>query len=1088
LADIKIILVEDENIDAMDIQETLESLNYEVPYVASTGIDAIKHIVKIMPDLILIDIVLKGEMDGIELAYKIKDLDIPFIFLTAHSEEDTIKRAMRTDPYGYLIKPFDKNKLKFSIDHAIYKKQMELETAKQVSITRAINKVLQEALISKSPYDVARICLEVAQELTGSKFGFMGEVNSAGRFDTFAISDPGWAECIMPKTRAVKQIVDMKIRGYGHRAIRTEKPVIVNDPRSDPERLGEPEGHPKITSFMGIPLKQGDKTVGMIALANKKSGYNQDDSYAIETLSVAFMEALNSKKTEITLKKSEERFRAVAESAVDAIVTTNVDGIIRYFNYSLEEIFGYSSEELTGKPLTTLMPERLRKNYTQELEKFKETGEHRLIGKTVSTTGLKKDGTEFPFEMSLSSWKSGEKTYFTAIIRDITEKREGEEKLRWSQDRLKMAMEIANLVYWEYDPEKDLFTFDDQFYALYGTSAEEEGGNLMSSNEYASRFVPPEEQEVVGVEVAKAIKSTDPDYSSTIGHSIIRADGEKRYIIVRIRARLDENGNKIGTKGVNQDVTELRMAEEALAESHRRMADIIDFLPDATFVIDTEGRVIAWNKAIEEMTGVATEEMLGKGNYEYAIPFYGKRRPILIDLVKESDYDLKNLYRIPKRKGEVLTIETDLMLKEEEVTVWAKAVPLYDPKGNWVGSIEVIRDITEIRESQNQIHRELEINQSLANIFAPLVSPESTIKDVGQVIIAEAQKLTGSTYGFSAALEATSLEVIEGTIAIKVPEGYVGDMDVKFPINSEGEFSGLLVNSLKTKKAFFDNSPQENSDFSYVPNGYPELRNILVVPVVLAEDLVGVMALINSPDDYTGDDLDAIERLAVFYALAIQNKKADEEIKQSLHDKKVLLREIHHRVKNNMQIISSLLNLQLNYVKEEKAVNVLKESQGRIKSMAMVHEKLYQSPSLTKIDLKDYVEALVSNIFFTYGISANHIKSEVNVENIEIGIDTAIPCGLIINELVTNSVKHAFPDNNGRVKVKITSHHDDIELLISDDGIGLPENLDYEKTESLGLKLVKSLVDQIDGHMTLHTNDGTSIKIIFQEIKYKKRI
>lgn len=1088
MADIQIILVEDESIDAMDIKETLESFDYEVPYVASTGIDAIKHILEIMPDLILIDIVLKGEMDGIELAYKIKELGIPFIFLTAHSEEDTIKSAMTTDPYGYLIKPFDKNKLKFSIDHAIYKKKMELETSKQISITQAINKVLEEALISKSPYDVARICLEVAQELTRSKFGFMGEVNSAGRFDTFAISDPGWAECVMPKTRAVKQIVDMKLRGYGHRAIRTEKPVIVNDPGSDPERLGEPEGHPKITSFMGIPLKQGDKTVGMIALANKKSDYNQDDLHAIETLSVAFMEALKSKETEITLKKSEERFRAVAESAVDAMVTTNIDGIIRYFNQSLEKIFGYSQEELTGKPLTILMPERFRINYTQELERFKVSGEHRLIGRTVSTTGLKKDGTEFPFEMSLSSWKSGEKTFFTSIIRDITEKKEAEEKLRWSEDRLKMAMEIANLVYWEYDPDKDLFTFDDQFYALYGTSAEEEGGNLMSSTEYGSRFVPPEEQELIGVEVAKAIETTDPNFSSTVGHSIIRADGKKRYIIVRIRARLDENGKKIGTKGVNQDVTELRIIEEALAESHRRMADIIDFLPDATFVIDTEGKVIAWNKAIEEMTGVASEEMLGKGNYEYAIPFYGKRRPLLVNLVKESDYDLEKLYRIPERKGEVLTIETDLVLKGEEITVWAKAVPLYDPKGNWVGSIEAIRDITEMRESQNQIHRELEINQSLANIFAPLVSPESTIEDVGLVIIDEAQKLTGSTYGFSAALDSTSLQVIEETVAIRVPEGYVGDMNVKYPINSEGEFYGLLFNSLKTKKAFFDNSPQKNPDFSYVANGYPELRNILVVPVVLEEDVVGVIALTNNSDDFTGDDLDAVERLAVFYALAIQNKKADEEIKQSLHDKKVLLREIHHRVKNNMQIISSLLNLQLNYVKEEKAVNVLKESQGRIKSMAMVHEKLYQSPSLTKIDLKDYVGALVSNIFFTYGINTTNIKSEVNVENIQIGIDTAIPCGLIINELVTNSVKHAFPDNNGRVQVKITSDHDDIQLIISDDGIGLPENMDYEKTESLGLKLVKSLVDQIDGNMTLDNKDGTTIKIIFQEIKYKKRI
>ena len=147
MADIKIILVEDENIDAMDIKETLESFNCEVPYVASTGIDAIKHILEIMPDLILIDIVLNGDMDGIELAYKIKELGIPFIYLTAHAEEDLVKKAMKTDPYGYIIKPFDKNKLRFSIEHAIYKKEMELETYKQISITRAINKILKNRFL-----------------------------------------------------------------------------------------------------------------------------------------------------------------------------------------------------------------------------------------------------------------------------------------------------------------------------------------------------------------------------------------------------------------------------------------------------------------------------------------------------------------------------------------------------------------------------------------------------------------------------------------------------------------------------------------------------------------------------------------------------------------------------------------------------------------------------------------------------------------------------------------------------------------------------------------------------------------------------
>ena len=118
--------------------------------------------------------------------------------------------------------------------------------------------------------------------------------------------------------------------------------------------------------------------------------------------------------------------------------------------------------------------------------------------------------------------------------------------------------------------------------------------------------------------------------------------------------------------------------------------------------------------------------------------------------------------------------------------------------------------------------------------------------------------------------------------------------------------------------------PHENPNFGYVPDGYPELENILIVPVLLAEKLVGIITLTNASDNYTKDDLDAIERLANFYALAIQNKETDKRIKDSLHEKKVLLREIHHRVKNNMQIISSLLNLQLNYVTEEKSANLLK--------------------------------------------------------------------------------------------------------------------------------------------------------------------
>lgn len=1087
MADTKIIIVEDENIDAMDIKETLESLNYEIPYVASNGIDAIKQILKIMPDLILIDIVLQGEMNGIELAYKIKDLGIPFIFLTGHSDEDIIKKAMKTDPYGYLIKPIDSSKLNFSIQHAIYKKEMELKTFKQISITRAINKVLQESFKSKSTYQVAQTCLEVAQDFTGSKIGFLGRVNRSGSFDIYAISDMGWADCVMPRSSALEQVMGMKLRGYWSKPIRTEKPVIVNDPESDPERLGAPEGHSEIRSFMGVPLKRGDETVGMIALANKNTGYNEDDQHAIETLSTAFMEALTRKKTELQLIKSEERFRSVTESAADGIVTSNADGEIKYCNPSLEKIFGYSPGELSGKHLTILMPERFRKNYAQASEKFKKSGKHELLGTTINSIGLRKDGTEFPIELALASWESGGKTYFTAIARDITEKEQAKEKVRVSQERLKMAVEIADIVYWEYDHKNDLIDFDEEFFTQFGTSAEGNGRKIIPSSELSGSFLSPEEHERVGIEINKAVESTDPNFSTFIPHTIERADGEKRNINMQIRAKLDDHGNKIGIRGINQDVTELKKVEEALAKSHRRMAHIIDFLPDATFGIDNKGRVIFWNNAIQEMTGVDSEEMIGKDLYETALPFYGFRRPVLVGLLKESDKTLNELYKDMERVGEVLTAKVDLIVNGEEKAFHIKAVPLYDPNGNFEGGIQIVLDVTEIKQYQQRIIRELEINQSLNKIYAPLVSPQSSIKDVGQVIIEEAKTLTESSFGLVAVFDSTNRKLIEESLAIILPEDYQGDFDL--PLHVE-EYDSMLINAIISKKSFINNSPIENIDFGKALKTLktPKLKNVLVVPVVLGEELVGVIALSNSPNEYTEDDLDVVERLAVFYSLAIQNKNAEEEIQQSLNDKNILLREIHHRVKNNMQIISSLMNLQMNHVKDENSINVLKDSKGRIKSMAMVYEKLYQSPDLTEIDLEDYVETLVNNILFSYLTSTDNITSHIEVENIQIGLDTAIPCGLIINELVTNSVKHAFPDRNGSIKVKITSHGEDIHLLISDDGIGLPENMDLEKLESLGFNLVKNLVEQIDGKMTVESNEGTSVKIIFKELKYKERI
>jgi PAS domain S-box-containing protein len=220
-----------------------------------------------------------------------------------------------------------------------------------------------------------------------------------------------------------------------------------------------------------------------------------------------------------------------------------------------------------------------------------------------------------------------------------------------------------------------------------------------------------------------------------------------------------------------------------------------------------------------------------------------------------------------------------------------------------------------------------------------------------------------------------------------------------------------------------------------------------------------------------------------------KRKRSEIRLKNTLDERELLIKEIHHRVKNNMQIISSLLNLQKAYLEGEEAINVLQESQNRVSSMAMIHEMLYQSENLTHINFTDYIQRLVSELISSYPIKDN-ITPIIETDDINLNIETAAPFGLIINELVSNSIKYAFPhDKTGKISINLKYYDDKYKLTISDNGVGFPENLDFRNIEStLGLKLVNSLVKQLDGSIDLDTSQGTKFTIKFKELKYKKRI
>jgi len=211
-----------------------------------------------------------------------------------------------------------------------------------------------------------------------------------------------------------------------------------------------------------------------------------------------------------------------------------------------------------------------------------------------------------------------------------------------------------------------------------------------------------------------------------------------------------------------------------------------------------------------------------------------------------------------------------------------------------------------------------------------------------------------------------------------------------------------------------------------------------------------------------------------------ERKRRDQELKASLREKEVLLKEIHHRVKNNLQIISSLISLQASRVKDEESRVLFDESRSRIRALALVHERLYWSESLASIDFKEYLKGVIQDLLHAGG--NEHITIDLDADSVSLDIDQAIPCGLIVNELCTNALKHAFPDKTrGRIAVSLRECDDGSVLLaVRDDGIGLPADLDVFRETSMGMTLVTSLVDQIGGSLAVDRNGGTAFALTFR--------
>ena len=385
-----------------------------------------------------------------------------------------------------------------------------------------------------------------------------------------------------------------------------------------------------------------------------------------------------------------------------------------------------------------------------------------------------------------------------------------------------------------------------------------------------------------------------------------------------------------------------------------------------------------------------------------------------------------------------------------------------------------IRDISESKRVDETLQRNADRVQALLNLNQ---MTDATLQQVIGYALEEIVRLTQSKIGYIVFLnDDETILTMHSWFKQAMEECAISDN----PLHHTVKDTGLWGEAVRQRKAVITNdyaasNPRKKED----PAGHVTVLRHMSVPVFAGQHIVLVAGVGNKEVKYDDNDVQELTLLMDGMWRLIERKQAEEQIVRSLQEKEVLLKEIHHRVKNNMQVICSLLSLQANGITDETVRARFEESRNQVYTMALIHESLYSSSDLAHIDFKAYLESLIGGIVDTY--NRNDVIFSVDMESIALDVTVGIPCGLIVNELVSNSLKYAFPEGkNGTIRVGIYRNSaGNYALFVEDNGIGLPNEVDFFNTQSLGLQLVNALTKQIHGTIELSQTEGTRVIIAF---------
>lgn len=610
-------------------------------------------------------------------------------------------------------------------------------------------------------------------------------------------------------------------------------------------------------------------------------------------------------------------------------------------------------------------------------------------------------------------------TLWHGIISDITERKAAEEALRASEFRWNFAIDGSGDGLWDWDARADTVFYSRRWKEMIGFAENEIGNSL---DEWEKRLHPDDKARVMAAAQAHRAGS-EPLY--LIEHRFGCRDGSWKWILARgVVVERDAAGKPLRVIGTHSDITARKQAEAALVASEQRYRSILNASPDNITLTDLQGRIIMVSPAALPMFGFEREEeVLGQRVTDFLIPSEQEKALEKMARMFEGIRSGVNEYCAQRRDGS----HFDMEVNSEFVR---------DAAGKPTHFIFIARDVTARKRTEDALTRATD-RLSLATRAGGVGIWDFDVRNNRLIWDDMMHRLYGTPLEqFGGAYEAWQK-------GIHPDDRARTDAEIQAALRGEKEF---------------------DTEFRVLwPDG--SVRYIRALSL-LKRDALGL------PLNMIGTNWDITAQ-----------KQAEKSLQTSLHEKEALLKEVHHRVKNNLQVVTSLLRLEAARSGQSATKSVLEDMQGRIRSMAMLHESLYRSGTFAAVDLGAYIKQISTQLFRVLVATPGTIQLLLDMDSVPIEMDQAMPCGLLVNELVSNSLKHGFPPgHSGEIRVELhrLEGGPQLCLIVSDTGVGLPADLEVKRCQSLGLQLVGDLTRQLEGKLEIGRGPGAEFKITFK--------